>query len=93
MSIPYVIETHELSKTYKNAQALKSLDLKVHQNSIFGFLGPNGAGKKTTIKLMLGLIRPSAGSAVVFGMDTSKQSVAIRARWVTCRRSRISMNT
>ena len=80
MSTPFVIETHALGKTYKNVQALKSLDLKVHQNSIFGFLGPNGAGKTTTIKLMLGLIRPSAGSASVFGMDTVKQSVEIRAR-------------
>jgi ABC-2 type transport system ATP-binding protein len=52
----------------------------VQQNSIFGFLGPNGAGKTTTIKLLLGLIRSSAGSATVFRMDTVKQSVEIRAR-------------
>jgi len=76
----YVIETHELGKTYKKVQALRSLDLKVLQNSIFGFLGPNGAGKTTTIKLMLGLIRPSAGSANIFGMDCVRQSVDIRAR-------------
>ena len=80
ISTPFVIETHALGKTYKNIQALHSLDLKVHQNSIFGFLGPNGAGKTTTIKLMLGLIRPSAGSASVFGMDIIRQSVEIRAR-------------
>jgi ABC-2 type transport system ATP-binding protein len=80
MSTSYGIETHELSKTYKKIHALKSLDLKVQRNSIFGFLGPNGAGKTTTIKLMLGLIRPSAGSASVFGMDTVRQSVDIRAR-------------
>jgi ABC-type multidrug transport system ATPase subunit len=61
MSTPFVIETHELSKAYKNIQALRSLDLRVQQNSIFGFLGPNGAGKTTTIKLLLGLIRPTAG--------------------------------
>jgi ABC-2 type transport system ATP-binding protein len=58
MSTSFVIETHELSKTYKNVQALRSLDLKVQQNSIFGFLGPNAAGKTTTIKLLLGLTRP-----------------------------------
>lgn len=80
LSTSYVIETHELSKTYKNVKALKALDLKVRQNSIFGFLGPNGAGKTTTIKLMLGLIRPSAGSATLFGMDSISQSVDIRAR-------------
>jgi ABC-2 type transport system ATP-binding protein len=80
LSTSFVIETQGLSKAYKNIQALKSLDLKVQQNSIFGFLGPNGAGKTTTIKLMLGLIRPSAGSASVFGLDTVNQSVDIRAR-------------
>ncbi len=77
---PYVIETHALSKTYKKTPALRSLDLQVRQNSIFGFLGPNGAGKTTTIKLLLGLIRPTAGSASVFGMDCLRQSVDIRAR-------------
>ena len=80
IATPFVIETQGLGRTYKNIQALKSLDLKVQQNSIFGFLGPNGAGKTTTIKLMLGLIRPSAGSATVFGMDSVSQSVGIRAR-------------
>lgn len=80
LSTPYVIETQGLSKTYKNVRALNALNLKVHQNSIFGFLGPNGAGKTTTIKLLLGLIRPSSGSATVFGMDSVSQSVDIRAR-------------
>jgi ABC-2 type transport system ATP-binding protein len=80
MSKSFVIETHGLSKTYKKVQALRSLNLKVQQNSIFGFLGPNGAGKTTTIKLLLGLIRPTAGSASVFGMDSIRQSVDIRAR-------------
>jgi len=79
-SAPPVIETRGLTKTYKGVQALKSLDLQVHQNSIFGFLGPNGAGKTTTIKLFLGLIHPTAGSATVFGMDSVNQSVDIRAR-------------
>jgi ABC-2 type transport system ATP-binding protein len=79
-STPPVIETRGLTKTYNGVQVLKSLDLQVQQNSIFGFLGPNGAGKTTTIKLLLGLIRPSAGSASVFGMDIVNQSVDIRAR-------------
>jgi len=76
----YVIETHSLSKKYKQVYALDSLDIKVHQNSIFGFLGPNGAGKTTTIKLMLGLTHPTAGAATIFQMDSVKQSVDIRAR-------------
>jgi ABC-2 type transport system ATP-binding protein len=79
-STPNVIETHDLTKTYRGLQVLKSLDLEVHQNSVVGFLGPNGAGKTTTIKLLLGLIRPTAGTATVFGMDSVKQSLDIRAR-------------
>jgi ABC-2 type transport system ATP-binding protein len=75
-----VIETHNLSKTYKEAQALKDLNLTVKQNSICGFLGPNGAGKSTTIKLLLGLIQPSGGQATVFGHDVQQDSVAIRKR-------------
>ena len=75
-----VIETHGLSKTYKEVSALKSLDLAVSHNSIFGFLGPNGAGKTTTIKLLLGLARPTAGSATVFGHDIARDSVEIRKR-------------
>jgi ABC-2 type transport system ATP-binding protein len=75
-----VIETHNLSKIYKEAQALKDLNLTVKQNSIFGFLGPNGAGKSTTIKLLLGLIKPSQGQASVFGHDVQRDSVEIRKR-------------
>ena len=75
-----VIETHGLSKAYNGTPALKPLNLEVHANSICGFLGPNGAGKTTTIKLLLGLIQPSGGSATVFGMDCVKQSEDIRAR-------------
>jgi ABC-2 type transport system ATP-binding protein len=76
----WVIDTHTLSKSYKQVEALKSLSLQVPKNSIFGFLGPNGAGKTTTIKLLLGLIRPTTGSASIFGLDAQKDSVAIRSR-------------
>ncbi len=81
MAIPdLVIQTHGLGKTYKEVTALKSLDLTVHKNSIFGFLGPNGAGKTTTIKLLLGLAKPTAGSATVFGHDIVHDNVEIRKR-------------
>jgi ABC-2 type transport system ATP-binding protein len=76
----WVIDTQGLSKTYRRVNALKGLDLRVAKNSIFGFLGPNGAGKTTTIKLLLGLIRPTAGSASIFGLDSVRDSVAIRSR-------------
>jgi len=77
---PLVIETHALSKTFKNVQALKPLDLNVSQNTICGFLGPNGAGKTTTIKLLLGLARPTGGSALVFGKDIEKENDLIRRK-------------
>jgi ABC-2 type transport system ATP-binding protein len=79
-TIPYVIETTDLCKTYKGVQALKPLALKVPKNSIFGFLGPNGAGKTTTIKILLGLIQPTGGSATVFGKDIREESLEIRRR-------------
>jgi ABC-2 type transport system ATP-binding protein len=75
-----VIHTSGLSKAFNGVQALKDLDLRVPKNSIFGFLGPNGAGKTTTIKLLLGLIWPSAGGGSVFGLDILKDSVEIRSR-------------
>ena len=79
-STEIVIHTHNLTKSFKDVQALQDLNLSVHKNSIFGFLGPNGAGKTTTIKLLLGLIFPTSGSASIFGYDIVADSVAIRAR-------------
>ena len=76
----FIIQTKGLSKKFKRVQALDSLTLNVKRNSIFGFLGPNGAGKTTMIKLLLGLITPSSGSATIFGKDIVKDSVAIRSR-------------
>ena len=75
-----IIKTQELSKTYKGVSALQGLNLQVPRNSIFGFLGPNGAGKSTTIKMLLGLTRPTSGKASVFGQDIMEESLAIRRR-------------
>ena len=76
----FVICTEGLSKSFGEVHALKSLDLRVPQKSIFAFLGPNGAGKTTTIKLLLGLIKPSSGRGEILGMDILRDSVDIRAR-------------
>jgi len=76
----FVISTEGLSKSYGEVHALKSLDLRVPQKSIFAFLGPNGAGKTTTIKLLLGLLRPTSGGGKILGMDIVRNSVDIRAR-------------
>jgi ABC-2 type transport system ATP-binding protein len=75
-----VIHTQSLSKVYKGVKALDSLNLQVSRNSIFGFLGPNGAGKSTTIKMLLGLTHPTAGRALVFGQDITRESLAVRRR-------------
>src|ERR671910_575053 len=76
----FVITTQGLTKSYAGKAVLKGLDLKVPKHSIFGFLGPNGAGKSTTIKLLLGLTRPTSGTASVFGKDILRDSTAIRQR-------------
>jgi len=72
-----IIETRSLSKTYRDfwgrqkVRALKALDLEIRRGEIFGLLGPNGSGKTTTIKLILGLLFPTSGRAMVFGKDAS----------------------
>jgi ABC-2 type transport system ATP-binding protein len=75
-----VIQTMGLSKQYQGVTALRGLNLQVAQHSIFGFLGPNGSGKTTTIKLLLGLTRPTSGTASIFGCDTVRDTVAVRQR-------------
>lgn len=76
-----IIEIQGLSKTYGSGKtqtlALSRLDLTVNRGEIFGYLGPNGAGKTTTIRLLLDLIRPSAGSAKIFGKDIRADSVEV----------------
>ncbi len=72
-----VIETSALVKRFGSATALDNLDLTVSEGEVHGFLGPNGAGKSTTIRVLLGLIRASSGSARVFGLDPWTDSVAI----------------
>src|SRR5437763_2823612 len=75
-----VIHTENLTKTYKSGlRALDNLSLDVQAGEIFGYLGPNGAGKTTTIRLLMDLIRPTGGSATIFGKDVRTESVAIKA--------------
>ena len=79
---PFVIETSDLRKSYDGVEALRGLNLQVPAGSIFGFLGRNGAGKTTTIKVLLGLVQPTSGTARVFGLpaDSPASSVEIRRR-------------
>jgi len=81
MTLANVIATSHLSKSYKaGTKALDALNLTVEPGEVFGYLGPNGAGKTTTIRLLLDLIRPSAGSARVFGLEARANARAIHAR-------------
>jgi len=74
-----VIETERLSKFYGAARGIEDVTLTVEPGEVFGFLGPNGAGKTTTIRTLLDLLHPSRGSARIFGLDSRRDSVAIRA--------------
>jgi ABC-type multidrug transport system ATPase subunit len=69
-----VITTNSLSKQNKKAMRVKDLDICVPQGSVYGFLGPNGAGKSTTMKMILGLTRPSSGSIKVFGKTLNEKN-------------------
>lgn len=75
-----IIETQNLTKVYRDfwgrqkVRALKALDLEVRRGEIFGLLGPNGSGKTTTMKLLLGLLFPTSGQALVFGKDATDVS-------------------
>lgn len=79
-----LIQMNRLSKIYgagkAQTRALSNLDLTVNRGEIFGYLGPNGAGKTTTIRMLLDLIRPTSGSASIFGLDVRADSVEIHRR-------------
>lgn len=78
--MPAVIQTEKLTKRYGSSRGIDELTLQVEQGEIYGFLGPNGAGKTTTIRTLLDLLHPTAGRALIFGLDSRADSRAIRAR-------------
>ena len=75
-----MIRTEALSKNYGDVHALMDLDLVVEPGEILGFLGPNGAGKSTTVKILTGLIRPTAGRAIVAGFDVVERPLEVKKR-------------
>src|SRR5512133_2345003 len=74
------IETDGLSRLFDGRPAVEALSLAVPTGAFYGFLGPNGAGKSTTIKMLTGLLAPSAGRARVLGVDLAREPLAVKRR-------------
>ncbi len=72
-----IIETHDLTKSYGDFTAVSHIDLHIRQGRVYGFLGPNGAGKSTTMKMFLGLTRPTGGSFSIDGKNYPSQRTEI----------------
>jgi ABC-2 type transport system ATP-binding protein len=73
-----VIETAGLTKVYGDKRAVDRLTLRIEPGEVMGFLGPNGSGKTTTIRLLMGLLRPTEGSASIRGRDCHRDAVALK---------------
>ena len=76
-----MIKLTKLSKQYGKLKAVNGINLEVAPGEVFGFLGPNGAGKTTTIKMMVGLLQPTSGSAWIGGHDVQKEP--LKAKFIT----------
>src|SRR6185503_3081563 len=68
-----IIEVQDLTKDFRDIKAVDGLSFTVNTGEVYGFLGQNGAGKSTTIRMLLTLIKPTAGKVSIFGMDLQKQ--------------------
>lgn len=76
--MPFAIETHELTRKYSSLIAVNKLNLKVERNTIHGFLGQNGAGKSTTMKMLVGLLRPNEGRIEILGRQVNGDNPSSR---------------
>jgi ABC-2 type transport system ATP-binding protein len=74
------VRTEGLRKTFGDLVAVDHLDLTIHRGEVFGVLGPNGSGKTTTIRMLCGLLTPTAGRATVVGFDVATQAEQLRRR-------------
>ncbi|MFZ7101752.1 MAG: ABC transporter ATP-binding protein [Peptococcaceae bacterium] len=74
----YVVETRDLTKTFGSFTAVDDLNIKIKPGEIYGFLGPNGAGKSTAIRMLCGILEPSAGSATILGYDLLRETEKIK---------------
>jgi ABC-2 type transport system ATP-binding protein len=80
MTSDLAVRTHGLTRDFGSFRAVNAIDLAVPAGSLYGFLGPNGAGKSTTIKCLTGLLRPSAGTMQILGIDPIADPVAVKRR-------------
>lgn len=79
MSI-YAVETEKLTRKFGNVVAVNQISMNIKQGSIYGFLGPNGSGKSTTIRMLCGILEPTAGSGSVLGLDIVTESEAVKSK-------------
>jgi ABC-2 type transport system ATP-binding protein len=80
MTPDFAVQTHGLTRDFGGFRAVNGIDLAVPAGSLYGFLGPNGAGKSTTIKCLTGLLRPTAGTMQILGLDPLAEPVAVKRR-------------
>jgi len=76
----FAVETKGLSKRFESVEAVRSLDLVIREGEMFGLVGPDGAGKTTTIRMLCGVLRPSAGTALVLGLDLAEEADDVKSR-------------
>ncbi|SVC48805.1 uncharacterized protein METZ01_LOCUS301659, partial [marine metagenome] len=76
----YAVETKSLTKFYGSFRGISNVSLSINKGDIFGLLGPNGAGKTTFLRLLMNLIKPTSGSALVLGMNSDIDSLKINSR-------------
>lgn len=73
--MPYILETHNLTKAYKDFYALRNLNMQIEKGAIYGFIGKNGAGKTTLIRLLTGLQHPSEGEFTLYGISSKSKEI------------------
>jgi ABC-2 type transport system ATP-binding protein len=83
-----IIEARELTKVFpKGVAAVDALDLRIRAGSVYGLIGPNGAGKTTLLRLLMGLLRPDRGTALVLQEDCGVRAVRFDREWRTSRKT------